>query len=158
MSSQDSRFKYEKSAKVALSAEELFQYHTNIFNICQMIPSYIKIRVIEGSEHLVSGNTVRLQVNISGFSFLWESVLEDYKKNEYFSDRMIKGPFKSWHHLHLFQQTDHGTILTDQIDYDIPLGIFGSVVEKFLVRNIINKIFTIRYNFDIGKSQNSCLI
>ena len=143
-------YRFTKTIDVALPPEEVFKFSTNIYNVCLMVPDYINVKIFEGSESLVKGDPVKLKINIFGISFMWESVIEEYEKDVYFFDRMIKGPFKRWEHKHFFEKSEKGTLLTDQVDYELPLFGLGAVANKLFVNKMINGIFTFRHDYDMG--------
>jgi uncharacterized protein (TIGR01777 family) len=58
---------------------------------------------------------------------------------------MVKGPFKSWHHKHEFQQNDDGSsVVFDQVKYKLPMGTLGKLVAGRMVRKRIERMFYAR--------------
>jgi len=151
-------FHYKKIIELPMSIDQVFKFSTDIYNICEMVPDYIKVKVLEGSDSLVSGDKVKLKLNILGISFTWESVVEDYVENEYFSDRMLKGPFKSWEHKHYYKEIAGGTEQTDIVNYELPLGGIGYLANTFIASKMIEDIFTFRRDFFMAKHAKGCKI
>lgn len=77
---------------------------------------------------------VRLHAEIIGF-----------EANRSFCDCQIRGPFAFWQHNHRFRALDRNvTILTDEIEYDLPLGLLGRLAHALFVRRQIEAAFTFR--------------
>jgi ligand-binding SRPBCC domain-containing protein len=120
-----------------------------------MVPDYIRVKILKGSDQLRNGDSIKLKIKIAGISFLWESAIVEYKENEYFMDRMIRGPFKKWEHKHYFRNSGGGTEMTDIVDYDLPLGILGYITNKLFVKKMVEDIFTFRNNYDLENFKDS---
>lgn len=79
------------------------------------------------------------------------------------SYRQVNGIFASWHHTMKFE--DHGngqTLVTDIVDYEMPLGLLGRLADDFCMRREIQKILEHRLqrayekmNEKINTSQNN---
>jgi ligand-binding SRPBCC domain-containing protein len=53
-----------------------------------------------------------------------------------FADEMVSGPFRSLRHVHEFQTTDHGTLMTDTITWTSPLGPIGRSADLVIGRHL----------------------
>ncbi len=62
----------------------------------------------------------------------------------HFVDIQLSGPYRLWHHRHDFEAAPGGTKMRDQVDYDLPLRILGSVAHRFFVRRTLDQIFDFR--------------
>lgn len=49
------------------------------------------------------------------------------KPYEFFEDEMLEGDFKSMKHKHIFNQTENGTLLTDEFSFEAPYGFIGKI-------------------------------
>jgi ligand-binding SRPBCC domain-containing protein len=78
----------------------------------------------------------------------WIARITEFEWNRYFADVQDTGPFKSWHHRHEFaaaiQQGTGGTLIRDVIDYEVGLGIIGSMANALFVRRQIAGVFAER--------------
>ena len=59
---------------------------------------------------------------------------------EKFTDKMIKGDFKSFEHQHFFKPAENGTIIIDIINYETPYGWLGELVNKFYLNSYLEKL------------------
>ena len=67
---------------------------------------------------------------------------------DFFTDEMLKGDFKSFHHQHHFKAAENGTIMIDLIDFESPYGIIGKIANRLFLRSYIEK-FLIKRNIVI---------
>ncbi|RQO32192.1 cell division protein [Taibaiella sp. KBW10] len=64
---------------------------------------------------------------------------------ERFEDVMEKGIFKRLHHIHLFEEKDSGTLMTDQFIFTSPLGWLGKAADRLFLTHYL-KGFLIKRN------------
>ncbi len=50
-----------------------------------------------------------------------------------FTDKMIKGDFKTFHHEHHFKTAENGTIMIDLLNFETPYGIIGKIVNTLFL-------------------------
>ncbi|HOQ48858.1 MAG TPA: SRPBCC family protein, partial [Candidatus Kapabacteria bacterium] len=83
----------------------------------------------------------------------WVTEITQVNKPFFFVDEQRFGPYKFWHHQHIFKEVDGGIEMTDIVHYRIPFGIAGKVFGNWLVKKQLNKIFDYRTQkmFDIFK-------
>ena len=73
---------------------------------------------------------------------LWRSRIIEYRPPERFTDIQLKGPYRSWVHLHVLEKVPEGTLMRDEVTYKLHLpAIF---LHPFLIRNKLIDIFTYR--------------
>ncbi len=61
-----------------------------------------------------------------------------------FEDQMTKGAFASMRHVHQFQPTDEGTLMTDEFHFSAPLGILGRIAEQLFLTRYMTSFLTTR--------------
>ena len=71
-----------------------------------------------------------------------------YQRPTMFIDEMQQGPFKRWHHKHLFETRDVETLMIDEVSYASPLGVIGRLVDMLYLENYM-KSFLLRRNAHI---------
>jgi ligand-binding SRPBCC domain-containing protein len=90
------------------------------------------------------GETVEWRARHFGIYFTMTSRITELVRPLRFTDEMIKGPFKSLRHQHIFEQTNHGTKMTDLFDFQSPLGLLGTITDKLLLERYLRKLLTNR--------------
>jgi ligand-binding SRPBCC domain-containing protein len=67
-----------------------------------------------------------------------------------FTDEQVSGPFKSFRHVHEFEETATGSIMTDRVEFTAPFGILGRLVEDLVLRRYLQRLITNRGRFVAG--------
>jgi ligand-binding SRPBCC domain-containing protein len=90
------------------------------------------------------GETVTWKARHFGLNFIMTSEITELIRPLRFTDQMIKGPFKYLRHQHIFEKTPVGTVMTDFFDFQSPLGILGTIVDKLILERYLRKLLTKR--------------
>ena len=64
-----------------------------------------------------------------------------------FEDRMVRGAFRSFTHVHAFEQTAAGTRMLDTFEYRAPLGPLGWLAERLFLMWYLRRLLTARAAF-----------
>ncbi|SDT50834.1 hypothetical protein SAMN04489743_3283 [Pseudarthrobacter equi] len=64
-----------------------------------------------------------------------------------FTDEQVKGPFKAFRHVHDFEATATGSIMTDRVEFSAPRGAVGRVVERLVLRRYLERLIMRRGRF-----------
>lgn len=72
------------------------------------------------------------------------SRITEMKPFDCFTDKMIKGDFKSFSHQHFFKAAENGTIVIDIIDFTTPWGWIGRLINRFFLVGYIEKLISNR--------------
>src|SRR5688572_22530977 len=103
--------------------------------------------VIQPPSSLEVGTKVILRAKIGP---LWRDVVAEHiaydREKMTFTDRIVKGPFAKWVHRHVI--TEHSTdesMLTDDVEYELPLGALGRVFGGWYARRELERLFEFRH-------------
>ena len=71
----------------------------------------------------------------------WLGEIIEFRAGDSFCDRQVRGPFTYWLHKHRVRpvgdrEAPGVTLLTDEIDYELPFGILGTLSHHFVHRQI----------------------
>ncbi len=75
----------------------------------------------------------------------WKTRITQVNHYKSFTDFQENGPYKYWNHYHEFVVNEKGVLMKDTVDYELPLGILGTIAHWLLVKNKLAKIFNYRY-------------
>ena len=110
---------------------------------------------------IVAGAGTRMTISFRAFPLApirmpWDAEITEFVWNEHFCDVQHRGPFKSWRHCHRLraaenpktstaaQTAEQGTLLTDYVDYDLPLGPLGTLGNTLFMRYQLAATFRYR--------------
>ena len=78
----------------------------------------------------------------------WEAVISEFVWNDHFCDVQQRGPFAAWTHWHRVKEERRGdllgTLLIDDVSYEMKMGTLGALVQRMLVRHQIENTFAYR--------------
>lgn len=79
-----------------------------------------------------------------GIPVTWVTEITHVREQQFFVDEQRVGPYSIWHHQHFFKPIEGGIEMTDIVDYKLPFGIIGDIVQPFLVKPRLEHIFNYR--------------
>ena len=94
-----------------------------------------------GPIEMREGALIDYRLSLRGIPLRWRSRIEVWEPPRRFIDIQIKGPYRRWHHEHVFESRDNGTLCIDHVRYAV-LG--GLLADRLFVRRDVEKIFAFR--------------
>ncbi len=123
----------------------VFDFFSDEKNLENITPDSLSFKVLNKStENIEKGTIINYRLSLYGLPFKWRTEISEFNSGESFKDIQLKGPYKKWEHTHGFIPYQNGTLMTDHVRYQVPLGSIGSLVAGAFVRRDIQKIFNYR--------------
>lgn len=88
------------------------------------------------------GTLIEYRIKVRGLTMVWRSEILDWEPPYQFVDNQLKGPYRRWHHRHIFEERDGGTLTRDVVDYRVP---GGALIHALFVRRDVERIFRYRH-------------
>lgn len=137
---------------VAASLDEVWHFFSVPQNLVLLTPPDQHLRVDAGGrDPLQEGAVIRVSVApVARIRMRWKTVIGAVMPPgpdgvAWFRDTQEQGPFARWDHLHAFKaHPDGGTVIVDQVDYQVPMGRVGSLMAGAWVRSRIGALFAFR--------------
>lgn len=126
--------------------EKVFPFFSNANNLEKITPPSFQFKVVSKStDEIKVGTLINYKLKIDGLiPARWQTLITEWNPPYQFSDLQKKGPYKKWHHTHKFETLGEGVLMTDQVDYSLPLGWLGWLVAGWKVKRDIFNIFNYR--------------
>jgi ligand-binding SRPBCC domain-containing protein len=137
--------RFVKTSVFRASVEEVFAFHERPDALHLLMPPWDKTEVITPPSSLEVGTKVVLRSRVGPVWVTLQAEHVAYEKNVRFEDVMTRGPFKTWHHVHGFEEVDGGCRLTDDVHYDVGWGPLGQLANWVEVRGRLKKLFDFRH-------------
>ena len=138
--------KFVKESRIAATPAEVFAFHESPGALEALTPPWEKMKVIESSGSIRPGARVVLETKIGPIPLRWVAIHTEYEPDRLFADRQEHGPFARWYHRHHFlDDGEGGTILRDEVDYEVPLGALGRLFSGKFVRKKLERMFEYRH-------------
>ncbi len=135
-----------KESSIAAPPGEVFAFHESPRAIERLIPPWEHVELIESTGSIRPGARAVLRMRIGPFALDWVAEHTEYEQGRLFADRQVRGPFAYWYHRHIFLDDGlGGTILRDEIDYRLPMGMLGDWFGARFVKSKLRKMFDFRH-------------
>lgn len=143
----------ERVQLLPLPRSEVFPFFADPRNLERITPPWLRFRIVtEGEIPMTPGTLIDYQLSLYGVPFGWRTRIETFEPGKSFVDMQVEGPYRRWHHLHLFEDAPGpsagtartGTRMTDRVEYELPLGPLGAVAHAAFVRGALGRIFDYR--------------
>lgn len=122
--------------------QEVFPFFADAANLDAITPPWLHFKIrCELPIQMKVGASIAYSIRIHGIPIRWRTNIARWEPPFCFVDEQVRGPYQLWHHTHTFAAQDGGTLCTDRVRYK-HLG--GSLIERFLVRPDVEKIFAFR--------------
>ena len=138
--------KYEYETHTDSPRPEVFVWFERKGSFRRLMPPWEVAEEVRADETLEDGAQRIFRFPMGPIKMTWVAEHLGYQPPEKFEDIMKKGPFRSWHHIHRFIEKDGGTVVHDEVDYKLPMGVLGRIFGSRNVRNRLNRMFRAREN------------
>lgn len=130
---------------VAAPIERVFDFFTDLNTLVQLTPPFVRLRILS-TETKIWGPGQRLEYEIRPFvlPLRWVSEITEFDPPFRFTDEQVKGPYRRWRHVHHFYPLSTGTLIVDDVTYEIPFGFLGRIVHRIVIRRQLDAIFAFR--------------
>lgn len=138
--------KFRKSTHIDAAPETVFAFHELPDAFERLVPPWENAKVIQKADISNIGSRAIIEQKILGLvPSRWIAEHTAYDPPRMFEDVQVSGPFSSWRHRHIVEPHKDGALLIDDIDYEPPLGLLGSLADPLIVRPKIEKMFEFRH-------------
>jgi len=136
---------FQRSVLLDGTPGEVYAFHEDPRNISKISPPSLKVKRVECSVPARAGEEFRLSVSQFGLLLEWVGVWEEVSPHLRLVDGARKSPFKHWRHQHLFTPRGAGTLMTDRVEYSLPLGIVGKLLDVTVMKMVFFVMFQARH-------------
>jgi ligand-binding SRPBCC domain-containing protein len=124
------------------SREEVFPFFAEARNLEAITPPWLKFEVLTPPPIAMrTGALIDYQIRVHGIPIRWRTEIAEWQPPHRFVDIQLRGPYTLWHHTHIFEERDGGTLCLDHVRYR-PRG--GLLVHWLFVRRDVQRIFDYR--------------
>lgn len=93
------------------------------------------------------GDQVTWQAWHFGIPWTMKSEIVCLERPTCFVDEMKSGPFARWRHDHRFAAQDGDTVMLDAVEYALPLGWLGSLVDGVFLGRYLKQLLIKRNDY-----------
>jgi ligand-binding SRPBCC domain-containing protein len=125
---------------------EVFPFFSDARNLEAITPQFLQFKILtSGPIALQTGTLIDYRIRLLGLPMFWQTRIETFELPHRFSDLQVRGPYRLWHHTHEFVETPKGTLMTDLVRYQMPLGPLGDLTHALWTQRTLQRIFDHRF-------------
>uniref|UniRef100_A0A7V2ZMN8 Cell division inhibitor n=1 Tax=Ignavibacterium album TaxID=591197 RepID=A0A7V2ZMN8_9BACT len=154
-------YQLKSSQILPVSLSEAWKFFSDPKNLSKITPNWLNFEITSSlPNRMYAGMIVSYKVRpILNIPQTWITEITHVDEPFYFVDEQRFGPYKMWHHEHIFTEIpDVGVEMQDIVTYMIPFGLLGRIANSLFVRKRVLEIFQYRkevLNEMFGLSVNS---
>ncbi|WP_076791805.1 SRPBCC family protein [Chlorobium sp. KB01] len=133
--------------QLPVSTGEAWDFFSNPANLARITPPEMMVTITGGTgEKLIYEGMI---ITYTLYPFLmvpvrWETEITKVSKPLFFEDVQNSGPYEYWHHRHSFREIAGGVEMVDALEYALPMGLFGEMVNTLIVSRRLEEVFRYR--------------
>jgi ligand-binding SRPBCC domain-containing protein len=148
---------YRRQVRVAAPFDEVWDFHSGVSGLEALTPGWmgLDVEAVRGPDGepdpdvLETGSRIRMSMRPLGVGPKqeWVSRIVERERGDeqgFFRDDMEGGPFAKWVHTHRFVADGDGTIVDDEVEYELPGGGVGRAASP-LARVGFEPMFVFRH-------------
>jgi ligand-binding SRPBCC domain-containing protein len=125
--------------------DEVFAFFSDANNLEAITPRQLNFHILTpGPIRLTAGARIDYQLTLHGIRLKWATLIESWEPPHQFVDVQLRGPYRMWRHTHRFLSEGAGTRIVDDVEYELPFGPVGRLVDALWTRREVARIFGYR--------------
>ena len=118
--------------RIPAGINEVWDYFSCPANLKEITPPHLDFKILSHiPQKLEAGLIIKYYIRpILKLRLLWETEITRVRDRVSFTDIQRKGPYKLWRHKHLFREIPGGVEMQDVVDYEVPFGLLGRMLNK----------------------------
>jgi ligand-binding SRPBCC domain-containing protein len=148
-------FRLETEQLLPQPRDGLFKFFSDAFQLEAITPKWLHFAVLTPRPiQIGTGTVIDYRLRLHGVPVRWRTHISSWEPCRRFVDEQIHGPYRRWHHEHLFESVEGGTLCRDAVDYSV---YGGRAANALFVRRDLLAIFEFRHRKleELFASQNA---
>lgn len=141
-------YRLHRRQQLPISMDEAWRYFSDPCNLREITPAYMDFQITSSNlpPKMYPGLLVTYKVRpVLGLPIGWVTEITHVREPHFFVDEQRFGPYRMWHHQHLFREIPGGVEMDDIVEYVLPFGPFGRLLHALFIRKQLNGIFDYRF-------------
>lgn len=140
-------FNIDVIQKLPIPIPKAWDFFSNPRNLEIITPPWLDLRITsEITEEIYPGMIITYDLTpFLGISLDWVTEIKHVVRPNLFVDEQRFGPYRFWHHKHLFREIPGGIEMRDIVHYAFRFGLLGKFAGTFFVSDRVSEIFNFRH-------------
>lgn len=139
-------FQFHRQQFIPGDPPAIWEFFATPRNLDRLTAPHLRFRLVgEVAPRMYAGQIIEYRVGIvPGLWTRWLTEITHVREGEFFVDEQRVGPYRLWHHQHLFVPAAGGVHMADIVTYDPGWGWFGGLADAVWIRGKLAEIFDFR--------------
>jgi ligand-binding SRPBCC domain-containing protein len=140
-------YQLKRETKLNASLDQVWTYFSRPENLNDLTPDDLQFEILSEqiAEVMYPGMIINYRISpFKGVKFRWTTEIVHCVYKEYFVDEQRFGPYAFWHHRHHFEQKADHVLMIDEVNYALPFGILGRIMQSLYIKKKLEGIFNYR--------------
>ena len=141
-------YQLHKEQKLNAKISDVWNFAVSPKNLQRITPDKMGFEITSknSEEKIYPGMIITYKVSpILNIKMNWVTEITQVKENNFFIDEQRLGPYKMWHHQHIFIDNEDHVLMKDIVTYIPPFGLLGDIANKLFIKRQLNEIFNYRF-------------
>ena len=136
-------YKLHSKQILPVSLAEAWEFFSVPENLDRITPDDLSFEIRSGSgDRTFAGQIITYRIRpVFNIPMLWVTEIVQCVDQSYFIDEQRFGPYRFWHHMHRFTETENGVLMEDHLHFALPGGWLGELVAGGFVKKKVDGIF-----------------
>lgn len=128
--------------------ESAWRFFSDPHNLAVITPPSMGFVIDPTTPHEVhQGQIIQYKIRlIPGLKITWVTEITTVIGRKLFVDEQRFGPYRFWHHQHIFSQESNGTRVTDLVHYALSIDPLSRPMHTLFIHPRLREIFSYRRN------------
>lgn len=139
-------YQFKRTQEIEKPIQDVWDFISDPANLKVITPDYMGFDITSKdiASKMYPGMIISYKVSpLLGIKLNWVTEITQVRDKKYFVDEQRVGPYKIWHHQHILEASENGTLMTDIVSYKPPFGILGNLANP-IIKNKLKEIFDYR--------------
>lgn len=138
----DQEFRSEQWVPRAVS--QVFEFFSRAENLEALTPPWLSFKITRHPAEIRQGSEIEYRLKIHGVAVHWKTRITLWEPGRRFIDSQLSGPYRSWRHLHEFEEHEGGTLMRDIVYYQLHFAPVSTLFLGAWIRRDVSRIFEYR--------------
>jgi ligand-binding SRPBCC domain-containing protein len=130
---------------VARPIDRVFAFFADAANLERITPPWLRFDIVTPIPIAMGpGTLIDYRLRVRGLPIRWRTRISVWEPPHRFVDEQLRGPYRLWHHEHLFEPHEGGTVCRDVVRYVPPGRWLAPLIDRLFVRRDVDRIFAYR--------------
>ncbi|MGE3509543.1 MAG: SRPBCC family protein [Vicinamibacterales bacterium] len=125
-----------------LARDRVFAFFSEAENLQILTPNWLRFEILSPRPiRMQRGTLIDYRIRLHGIPLRWRTDITTWDPPQMFVDTQVRGPYTTWVHTHRFSDREGGTLVEDDVEFNL-LG--GRMVLWYVARDL-RRIFAYRH-------------